>query len=481
MFNVTLLIDGAARPTARTFERRHPVTGDVVTTAAAADPADAVAAADAAAAAFRTWSRTTPTARRELISRAADLVKSRADDLVALMMQETGASQAWSRFNVRLTENIMREAAAVTTAFAGEVLATDKPDCLSLAVREPLGVCLAIAPWNAPLILGMRSMIWPLACGNTVVLKASELCPGTHRLLGELLITAGFPRGTVNVVMNAPQDAASIVSTLIGHKAVRHVNFTGSSHTGRIIAVEAARHLKPVLLELGGKAPLLVLDDADLDVAVRASAFGAFMHQGQICMSTERVIVDRRVADDFADRFAAKARSLTAGDPRTSDAPLGSLIGQDAADRVDTLIADAIGKGAKRLSGGMRQGTIMDATVLDHVTPAMRIYHEESFGPVACIVRADGDEDAIRIANDTEYGLSASVYSLNVSRALAVGRRIESGICHINGPTVQDEAPVPFGGVKASGYGKFGSVAGINAFTNLRWLTIEGQEPHYPF
>lgn len=481
MFNVTLLIDGAARSTARIFERRHPVTGDVVTTAAAADPADAVAAADAAAAAFQTWSRTSPSARRELISRAADLVKSRADDLVALMMQETGASQAWSRFNVRLTENIMREAAAVTTAFAGEVLATDKPDCLSLAVREPLGVCLAIAPWNAPLILGMRSMIWPLACGNTVVLKASELCPGTHRLLGELLADAGFPRGTVNVVMNAPDDAAAIVSTLIAHKAVRHVNFTGSSHTGRIIAMEAARHLKPVLLELGGKAPLLVLDDADLDAAVRASAFGAFMHQGQICMSTERVIVDRRVADVFADRFATKARSLTAGDPRTSDAPLGSLIGPEAADRVETLIDDAVGKGAKRLSGGKRQGTIMDATVLDLVTPAMRIYHEESFGPVACIVRAEDDEDAIRIANDTDYGLSASVYSRNVSRALAVGRRIESGICHINGPTVQDEATVPFGGVKASGYGKFGSVAGINAFTNLRWLTIEGQEPHYPF
>jgi vanillin dehydrogenase len=245
--------------------------------------------------------------------------------------------------------------------------------------------------------------------------------------------------------------------------------------------MEAARHLKPVLLELGGKAPLLVLDDADLDAAVRAAAFGAFMHQGQICMSTERVVVDRRVADSFAGKFAVKAGSLTAGDPRTSNAPLGSLIGKEAADRVEALIDDAVVKGAKRLCGGARNGTIMDATVLDHVTPQMRIYHEESFGPVACIVRAENDEDAIRIANDTDYGLAASVYSRDVSRALGVARRIESGICHVNGPTVQDEAPVPFGGVKASGYGKFGGVDGLNAFTILRWLTIESQEPHYPF
>jgi len=481
MLDATLLIDGAPRTTARTFTRRHPVTGDVVTTAAAASEADAVAAADAAAAAFVNWSQTGPTARRQLISRAADLLRDRTNDLVAAMMDETGASEAWSRFNIHLTEGIMREAAAATTRVAGEVLATDKPGCLSLAVRQPIGVCLAIAPWNAPLILGMRSIIWPLACGNSVVLKASELCPGTHRLLGEILVSAGFPKGTVNVVMNAPEDAASIVSTLIAHKAVRHINFTGSSHTGRIIAIEAARHLKPVLLELGGKAPLLVLDDADLDAAVRAAAFGAFMHQGQICMSTERVVVDRRIADSFAGKFAVKAGSLTAGDPRTSNAPLGSLIGKEAADRVEALIDDAVVKGAKRLCGGARNGTIMDATVLDHVTPQMRIYHEESFGPVACIVRAENDADAIRIANDTEYGLAASVYSRDVSRALGVARRIESGICHVNGPTVQDEAPVPFGGVKASGYGKFGGVDGLNAFTTLRWLTIESQEPHYPF
>jgi acyl-CoA reductase-like NAD-dependent aldehyde dehydrogenase len=481
MSDAPLLIDGLPTPGVGWFECRNPLSGEVVTRAAAASVADACAAADAAATAFAAYSSLGPRGRRDLINRAADGLMARRDDLVAAMVAETGAGTAWTRFNVQMTEGLMREAAASTTRDAGEVLPSEKSGCLSYSVRVPHGVCLAIAPWNAPLILGMRSIIWPLACGNTVILKASELCPRTHYLLGEILVEAGFPKGSVNVINNRSADAGAVVSALIAHKAVRHINFTGSSRVGSIIAQEAGKHLKPVLLELGGKAPLIVLDDADLDAAVNAAAFGAFMHQGQICMSTERVIVDRSVADAFAEKFAVKAQGLAAGDPRFSDAPIGSLISNQAAEHIEALITDAIAKGAKRLSGGRRAGTVVEATVLDHVTPEMRIYGEETFGPVTCMVRADDEHDAVRIANDTEFGLSASVYSRNVGRALNVAKRVESGIFHINGPTVQDEPTAPFGGVKASGYGRFGGRSGLDAFTMTRWMTIETEEPHYPF
>jgi acyl-CoA reductase-like NAD-dependent aldehyde dehydrogenase len=397
------------------------------------------------------------------------------------MCAETGATAGWAGFNAMLAAGMLREAAAITTQIDGQVIPSDKPGCVTMALRQPAGVVLGIAPWNAPLILGVRALATPLACGNTVVLKASELCPATHRLIGDVLTEAGFPPGVVNVVTNAPADAGPVVDALIAHPAVTRISFTGSTRVGRMIAEAVGRVLKPVLLELGGKAPLIVLDDADLDEAVNAAAFGAFMNQGQICMSTERVIVDNKIADRFIDLFARKAASLPAGDPRGGNVVLGSLIGLDAAERVEALVQDAVAHGAVVRAGGMRDGTIMDATILDRVTPDMRIYYEESFGPVACLLRAADEGEAIRRANDTEYGLAAAVFTRDISRGLSVARRIRWGICHINGPTVHDEAQMPFGGVKASGYGRFGGRAGIDFFTELRWITIETAKQHYPF
>jgi benzaldehyde dehydrogenase (NAD) len=368
----------------------------------------------------------------------------------------------------------------MTTQITGDVIPTDKPNNMALAIRQPAGVCLGIAPWNAPVILGVRAIAMPLACGNTVVLKASETCPGTHALIGQCLREAGFPEGVVNVVTNAPADAAKVVEALIASRAVKRVNFTGSTAVGRIIAETAARYLKPVLLELGGKAPLVILDDADLDEAVKAAAFGAFMNQGQICMSTERIVVDEKIADDFVARFAAKAKSLPVGDPR-GQVVLGSVVNEAAARKVNDLIEDATAKGAVLAAGGKAEGTILPATILDRVTPAMRAYAEESFGPMVTVVRVKGDEEAIRVANDTEYGLSAAVFSRDIGRALGVAKRIESGICHINAPTVHDEAQMPFGGMKASGYGRFGGRAAIDAFTELRWITIQTGPRPYPF
>ncbi|HEY7551700.1 MAG TPA: aldehyde dehydrogenase, partial [Hyphomicrobiaceae bacterium] len=398
-----------------------------------------------------------------------------------VMAAETGSTAMWAGFNCMLAAGMVREAAAMTTQIAGEIIPSNVPGSLAMGYRQPVGVVAGIAPWNAPVILGVRATAMPLACGNTVVLKASEMCPGTHRLIGTLFREAGFPPGVVNVVTNAPKDAGPVVEALIAHPAVRRVNFTGSSRVGKIIARKCAEHLKPVLLELGGKSPLVVLDDADLDEAVNAAAFGAFANQGQICMSTERIVVDEKVADEFVARLATKAKSLSVGDPREGKAVLGSVVDRAAAERVTQLVLDAVAKGARLVAAGAIDGTLIGAHVLDHVTPAMRIYEEESFGPVTTVVRANGVDEAVRIANDTPYGLSSAVFGRDVNRAFAVARRLETGICHINGPTVHDEAQMPFGGVKDSGYGRFGGKAAIDEFTELRWITIQSGHRHYPF
>jgi acyl-CoA reductase-like NAD-dependent aldehyde dehydrogenase len=479
--DISFIIDGAAAKAENgaAFERKDPMTGKVATRAAAATLADVDKIVAAAAKAFETWSQTGPGLRRALLLKAADLMESRTDDFIKLMLEETGATAPWAGFNVHLAAGILREAASLTTQISGEVIPSDKPGILSMAIRQPAGVVLGMAPWNAPVILGTRAIAAALACGNTVILRSSEICPGTHHLIGQVLNEAGFPNGVVNVLSNAPADAAGIVEALIAHPAIRRINFTGSTKVGRIIATLAAEQLKPVLLELGGKAPLIVLDDADLDQAVDAAAFGAFMNQGQICMSTERIIVDDKIADPLIAKLAAKAAKLPAGDPR-GHVVLGSLVDLAPAERMDHLIADAVAKGAKVVAGGKRTGTVVEATLLDGVTAAMKIYHEESFGPVKSIIRVKGVDEAVRVANDTEYGLSAAVFGQDIIRAMAVAKRIQSGICHINGPTVADEAQMPFGGTKASGYGRFGGKAVIDEFTDLRWITIEGPQ-HYPF
>ncbi|SMD12166.1 aldehyde dehydrogenase [Rhizobium sp. RU36D] len=462
------------------FVRLNPLTGEIASTAKAATAQDASAAADRAAAAFPAWSETGPNARRQLLLKASNALAAKKDDFIALMQAETGATASWAGFNVMLAAGMIAEAASLTTQIKGEVIPSDKPGCHAMSVREAVGVCLGIAPWNAPVILGVRAIATALACGNTVVLKASEKCPGVHSLIVECFQSAGFPDGVVNVVTNAPEDAAEVVNALIDHPAVRRINFTGSTGVGKMIALRAAEHLKPVLLELGGKAPFLVLDDANLDEAVAAAAFGAFFNQGQICMSTERIIVVDAIADAFVDKFRAKAATLVAGNPAEGKAPLGAVIGTETVDKVKALIEDAVSKGARLAAGGTAEGVLMSATVVDGVTSDMRLYGEESFGPVVAILRARDENHAIELANDSEYGLSASVFTGDAARGLRVARRIKSGICHINGPTVHDEAQMPFGGVKGSGYGRFGGQAGIAEFTELRWITVETLPGHYP-
>lgn len=351
---VAMLINGE-RTMARdgaTFERRNPLDDTVASTAPAATVADAQAAVHAAAAAFPAWSAMGPGERRALLNRAAEALEAKGDAFALAMATETGASRLWADFNVKLAADGLREAAAMITQISGEVIPSDVPGSLALGVRQAAGVVLGIAPWNAPVILGVRAVALPLACGNTVVLKGSEICPATHGLIIEALQDAGLPRGVVNFVTNAPANAGDIVEALIAEPAVRRVNFTGSTRVGRIIATQCAKYLKPSVLELGGKAPFLVLHDADLDAAVQGAAFGAFANSGQICMSTERIVVDTTIADEFVARLAEKAKSLPLGDPRKGPAVLGSVVDMATVRRCNDLIDDALAKGATLVCGG---------------------------------------------------------------------------------------------------------------------------------
>ena len=480
--DIRLYIDGQRIPAedGRTFEKRDPFSGALLCQVPAASVGDARRAVAAAAAAFPAWSAAKPAERRAVLQRASELLAARAADLGSIVAQEIGSPKPWGDFNCRLAAGMLQEAAALAYSANGTVIPSDTPGSLSLAVRQPAGVVLAIAPWNAPIILPVRAIAVPLVCGNTVILKASELAPQAQYMLGQIFEEAGLPAGVLNIISCDRDQAAAVTEAIIAERAVRRINFTGSTAVGREIALLAARHLKPVLLELGGKGPFVVLPDADLDEAVHAANFGAFMNQGQICMATDRIIVDRSVESAFVTALAERAASLRAGDPSLPDTQIGALISPEAVDRMTALVADAVSKGAVVHAGGSAEGAVYRPTVIGGVTPAMRIYGEEIFGPIVAVVAVDSEDEAIRVANDTEYGLSAAVFGRDMNRALRVARAIDTGICHINGATVHDEPQVPFGGTKNSGWGRFGGLAGISECTELRWMTLQAEPRHYP-
>lgn len=465
-----------------TFERVAPTSGQTVTRGAAAGVRDSIAAVESTHRAFQSWSKVGPGQRRALLLKAAEEIEARTGDFISAMQAEVGANELWAGFNVMLAANLFREAAGLATQIQGETIPTDKPGTLSMTIRRPVGVILSIVPWNGPVVLAARAIAYPLVCGNTVVFRASETSPRTHELIAEAVEAAGFPAGVLNFITHDITVAPEAVEAIIAHPAVRRVNFTGSTSVGRIIGEKAGKHLKRCILELGDKSPLVVLDDANVDDAVKAGVFGAFLYQGQICMTTERIIVDESIADEYVAKFAARAKELPLGDPAAQSAcVLGPVISMNAAARLKGLLDDAVAKGARIAAGGHGDGAMMPATVLDGVTSDMRIYSEETFGPIVSIIRARDTEDAVRIANDTEFGLSAAVFGKDVTRAIDVAERIETGSVHINGATVQNEAQAPYGGTKSSGFGRFDGRAVIDEFTELKWLTIEQSDQGYPF
>ncbi|MAM61542.1 aldehyde dehydrogenase family protein [Maritimibacter sp. UBA3975] len=460
------------------FERLSPVSGQPVTRAVAAGPRDARDAANASAAAFPVWRATSVEEKRKVLARARDLLIEHTEEFVEIAAEELGSTPDWIRFNVSIAVDVFNEAMKIPEKITQTEETSEKSGIQSTVFREPVGAVLAIAPWNAPVTLAVRAIVWPLACGNTVVFKGSELCPMLHSRIVDVICEAGLPAGALTSVIHAPEMAEPVVDALAGHPAVRRVNFTGSTRVGRRVADICARHLKPCLLELSGKAPLIVLEDADLAAAAKAAAYGAYFNQGQICMATERMIVVDAVADPFRAEMEAQCAELLT---RKNRDKVGELISAEAARRVGRLIEDALSKGATLIAGGEVSGSYVVPTLLDRVTPEMQIYGEESFGPVAAIIRAGDEAEAISIANDTQYGLVASVFTADTSRARALAGLLETGVCHINGPTVYDDPSKPFGGVKTSGYGRFGGTSAIHEFTELRWITVQEPRSDYPF
>lgn len=441
---------------------------------------EAVAIVDKAARAFPKWSDVKPEEKRKLLLDAAANIRKHSAELKQLAAEEVGSADNFLDMNIDIAVEFLQEAASLTSQITSDVLPNDSAHSLSLAVKQPIGVCLGIPPWNVPILLSVRAIAMPLACGNTVILKASELCPKTHQRVIEIINDSGFPENVINIITNRPDEASDVVDALISHPAVRHINFTGSTRVGRLIAELAAKHLKRCLLELSGKAPFIVLDDANIERAVEAASYGSFMNQGQLCISTERIILQDPIADQFIQRFVEKAKTLTSGLINDSSHPLGTLINIKSGKRLQALIDDAVEKGATVLCGGKVNGFFLDATVIDNVTPSMRIYYEKCFGPLVHIVRCRSDDDALTIANDSEFGLAAAVFSQDTYRAMKIAKRIESGICHINSTTIADDARAPFGGMKSSGHGRFGGSSSINEFTELRWITIANDDNPLP-
>jgi acyl-CoA reductase-like NAD-dependent aldehyde dehydrogenase len=464
-----------------TFPSLDPFTGEAVAQVAAGTREDAARAVDSAAAAFPEWSQTRPAVRQRIFLEAADVLESREDEVVSLLARETGSTLGFGMFQLHFVPGLLRQAAALAYAPLGEIIPSDT-GAFSMGLRRPVGVVGAIAPWNAALILSARSIAAPLALGNTVVLKPSELSPVVGGLLwGEIFTEAGLPPGVLNVVTHAPGEAGPIGDELVESPHVRRLNFTGSTETGRRLAEAAGRNLKRIVLELGGYNPLIVLADADIDYAVDATAFGAFLHQGQICMSARRIVVERPIADDFVARLAEKTKGLKAGDPKEPDTIIGPLINEHALRTVKNRVDDAVRRGARVLAGGEADGPVYRATLLADVPEDSDLAQVETFGPVASVEVVDSAEQAVERANATAYGLASGIITQDADRGLALAQRLDAGIVHVNDQPVADEPQMPFGGVKDSGFGRFGGTAVVDEFTELRWITVQSGSHPFPF
>lgn len=464
-----------------TFEDYNPYTGEVYAKVPAGKRADATRAIEAAAAAFPEWAASPPGMRRKLFLKAADIFEKRQSDLVAALNEETGSTIGIAMFQMFFVPGLLREAAAQAYSVTGEIIPADYPGAFFMALRQPAGVVSGFGPFNVPYILCMRAVALPIAYGNTAVLKPSEEAPVTGGiLLAEVFEEAGFPPGVLNVLTHTKEDAPEVGDELIAHPAVRRISFTGSTEIGRIVAEKAGKNLKRAVMELGGKDPLIILKDADVDFAADAASWGAFLHQGQICMSTERIIVERPIADEFTEKLAARANALKVGDPRDPTTAIGPLINQAAINKVHSHVQEAISGGAELVAGGKYERLVYHPTVLTDVKYDMRIFTDQTFGPVAPIVVVDDAEEAMRVANNSKYGLSSGIITNDFNRALEMARHLETGMVHIGDQTVNDEPQVPFGGVKGSGYGRMGGKAALDEFTELRWISVQQTKRTFP-
>lgn len=464
-----------------TFNDLNPATGEVWSSVPDAHREDAKAAIDAAAAAFEAWSGLDHVTRSKHLLKVAEVLESKVPPTAAALSEEGGGWIGKCMFEASYATGILRAAAAAAYQNVGEILPSEYGK-VSMAVRRPLGVVSVISPWNFPLLLSLRGLSFALAAGNTIVLKPSEETPVTGGLLiAELFEEAGVPGGVLNVVTCSRDNVAEVGDELVANPNVRAISFTGSTAVGRQIAGQAGSLLKIACIEAGGKDALIILDDADMDRAVDAATFGSYMHQGQICMAAERLVVDQSIAGEFTDRLVERTKALKVGNPMEMENIIGPIINQRQLDNIHAQVTDAVDKGAKLLTGGTHEGLFYQPTVLSGVTQEMSVFRDETFGPVAPVIVARDEDHAVELANDCEYGLSSGIITRNEERGWSVANRLNTGMVHINDSPVNDEPHAPFGGVKSSGLGRHGGRWSVESFSETRWITLERGGRHYPF
>lgn len=466
-----------------TFPVRNPLNDEIVAHAAAGGAAEARAAVAAAEAAFPAWAAMPPGVRQQLFLKAADIVERRQEEIIRLMALEGGSSRAFAAFQIRLSAAMLRQAASWGYLPYGDVLRSDVPGRTATVTRKPLGVVAGFTPWNGAFYLAWRTFLLPMAFGNTTVIKPSEEAPMSAGLIhAEILAEAGFPAGTFNVVTHAPGEASAVADVFFESPAVRCINFTGSDKTARILGARAASALKRMVLELGGFNPVILLDDADIEESIKAVTFGAFLHQGQVCMNSRKVYVHRSLHDEFVAGLADHVRALKVGDPTDPQVIIGPLINDRAVAQIEERVKDAVDRGATLVTGGSATGRLYEPTILTNV-PGDAICTtgaDETFGPLLVIEAFDDTEDAVRKAQDTPYGLSASIMTRDRARGLDIAAGMDAGIVHINAPTMASEAALPVGGVKHSGWGRSGHYA-VEDFTEVRLTTMSSLPGMYPF
>lgn len=467
-----LFINGKEVTTSLTFDVVSPVDQKFLYHSAAATEDDAIAAVESAQQALKSWRKTKPGDRRKILLRAADLFDEHGAELRSFNERETGATDYMAAFDHSLIGEGCRSAAGLIAAMTGHVTTVADEGRAGVTIREPYGVIYSMTPWNAPLALGSRAVIGPIAMGNTVVLKGPEAAPGVTWAMTKIFHEAGLPAGVLNTIVHRPEDGAKIANAVIPHPAVRKINFTGSTAVGSIIAAQAGKHLKPMVMELGGKAPSIVCEDADLRLAAKECAMGAFLHAGQICMSTERILVQSSIAPQFKEVLRATMDSIF------GSAPAPQLVNAPPVAKNKKLVEDAVSKGANLVYGDVAHDTgsktSMKPIILEGVKKGMEIYYTESFGPTVSIITFETDEEALEVANDTSYGLAAAVFTRDLRRGMRLAREIETGAVHINSMSVHDETALPHGGAKSSGFGRFNGIIGLDEWT--RWKSVTWDE-----
>ncbi|MFH8292478.1 aldehyde dehydrogenase family protein [Streptomyces sp. NPDC018059] len=457
----------------------NPYNGEKLAsiTVATADEVDQ--AYRAAERAQREWADTNPYARRGVFERALRIIEDREEEITEAIIAELGGTRLKAAFEIHLTKEFLREAVHLALRAEGRLLPSPEDGKENRLYRVPVGVVGVISPFNFPFLLSIKSVAPALALGNAVVLKPHQNSPVLGgSLVAKVFEDAGVPGGLLNVVIT---DIAEIGDALIEHPVPSLISFTGSDRVGRHVATVCASHFKRSVLELGGNSALIVLDDADIDYAVDAAVFSRFVHQGQVCMAANRILVDRSVEAEFTEKFVAKAASLKVGDPAEPGTHIGPLINSSQADAVSAVVEQAVAAGATALLHGGTEGNVVAPSVLTGLPADSPVLGQEIFGPVALILPFDGEDEAVRIANDTPYGLSGAVHTADIERGVRIAKRVRTGMIHVNDGTVHDEAIVPFGGEKSSGVGRLNGESTVDVFTTQKWISVQYGRSRFPF